>query len=133
MQRIASAALLMLVLPVAQAQPVKCVGADGKVRYVDAAQAGVECKPVENKLEIAPGAPVPAGARAKPAAPDHSAGRVQEAENRLAEARRQLAEQEATRSGDERNYARVQERLKPYQDAVQAAEQELELARRGDR
>ena len=29
-----------------------------------------------------------------------------------------LAEQESIRSGDERNYARVLERLKPYQDEV---------------
>jgi hypothetical protein len=133
MQRIAFAVLLALLLPVTHAQPVKCVGKDGKVRYVDAAQAGDECKPVENRLEVAPGAPT--AARPKPAAapPDQSAERIQAAEKRLAEARRQLAEQEATRSGDERNYARMLERLKPYQDAVENAQQELEMARRGDR
>ena len=36
----------------------------------------------------------------------------------LSEARRALSEQEATRMGDERNYQRVQERLKPFQEAV---------------
>jgi hypothetical protein len=36
----------------------------------------------------------------------------------LDEARQALAEQEAIREGGERNYARVLERLKPYQDAV---------------
>ena len=36
----------------------------------------------------------------------------------LNEAKKALAEQEAVREGNERNYARVQERLKPYQDAV---------------
>jgi chromosome segregation ATPase len=36
----------------------------------------------------------------------------------LNEAKKALAEQESVREGNERNYARVQERLKPYQDAV---------------
>ena len=36
----------------------------------------------------------------------------------LEEARQALAEQEAIRSGDERNYQRVLDRLKPYQDKV---------------
>jgi hypothetical protein len=39
-------------------------------------------------------------------------------EERLAQARRELAEQESTRSGDERNYQRVLDRLKPYQEQV---------------
>jgi hypothetical protein len=39
-------------------------------------------------------------------------------EQKLNEARLALAEQESVRYGDERNYARVLERLKPYQDAV---------------
>ncbi|MFN0314411.1 MAG: DUF4124 domain-containing protein [Burkholderiales bacterium] len=37
----------------------------------------------------------------------------------LEEARQALAEQEATRGGDERNYQRVLDRLKPYQDKVE--------------
>ncbi len=36
----------------------------------------------------------------------------------LDDARRALAEQQTQRSGDERNYSRVQERLKPFQEAV---------------
>ena len=39
-------------------------------------------------------------------------------EEQLAQAQKALAEQESIRQGDERNYARVLERLKPYQDAV---------------
>ncbi len=52
--------------------------------------------------------------------------RLAEAESSLAEAKKQLADQEAIRSGDERNYARVLERLKPFQEAVQNAEKEVE-------
>jgi hypothetical protein len=39
-------------------------------------------------------------------------------EGRLSEARKALLEQEAIRTGDERNYQKVLDRLKPYQDAV---------------
>jgi hypothetical protein len=46
-------------------------------------------------------------------------------EERLEQARRALAEQESIRTGDERNYQRVLERLKPYQDAVAQAEKNV--------
>ena len=43
----------------------------------------------------------------------------------LDDARKALAEQQALRSGDERNYSRVQERLKPFQEAVAAHEKNI--------
>jgi hypothetical protein len=43
---------------------------------------------------------------------------LQNEQQQLAAAKQSLAEQEAIRNGDERNYARVLDRLKPYQDAV---------------
>jgi septal ring factor EnvC (AmiA/AmiB activator) len=43
----------------------------------------------------------------------------------LDDARRALAEQQAERSGDERNYSRVQERLKPFQEAVATHEKNI--------
>ena len=46
-------------------------------------------------------------------------------QNALAEARRALSEQEAVRYGDERNYERVRERLKPYQEAVEVHEKNI--------
>ena len=46
-------------------------------------------------------------------------------EQLLDEARKQLAQQEATRNGDERNYARVLERLEPYQRAVKLHEDNI--------
>ena len=48
----------------------------------------------------------------------------------LTEARRALSEQEAVRFGDERNYERVQERLKPYQEAVEAHEKNVASIKR---
>jgi phage shock protein A len=43
----------------------------------------------------------------------------------LIKAREALAQQESIRQGDERNYARVLERLKPYQDQVAAHEKKI--------
>ena len=48
----------------------------------------------------------------------------------LAEARKKLSEQEAIRSGDEKNYARVLERLKPYQDTVEVHEKNVDALKR---
>jgi septal ring factor EnvC (AmiA/AmiB activator) len=44
----------------------------------------------------------------------------------LEEARQALAEQEASRSGDERNYQRVLDRLKPYQDKVEQHQRNID-------
>jgi hypothetical protein len=51
-------------------------------------------------------------------------------ETLLADAKRKLAEQEAVRSGDERNYAKVLERLQPYKDAIEVHSKNIEALRR---
>jgi hypothetical protein len=48
----------------------------------------------------------------------------------LADARKKLSEQEAIRSGDEKNYSRVLERLKPYQDTVEVHQKNVEALKR---
>jgi hypothetical protein len=48
----------------------------------------------------------------------------------LDQARKELAEQEAVRYGDERNYARVLERLQKYKDSVEVHEKNVESLRR---
>ena len=48
----------------------------------------------------------------------------------LAKARQDLAAQEAVRSGDERNYARVEERLQPFKDSVETHQKNIEALRR---
>ena len=48
----------------------------------------------------------------------------------LADARKKLIEQEAVRSGNESNYAKVLERLKPYQDTVEVHEKNVEALKR---
>ncbi len=54
-----------------------------------------------------------------------------EAENRqLAQAKEQLASQEAVRSGNERNYERFLERVQPYRDAVSTHERNIDALKR---
>jgi septal ring factor EnvC (AmiA/AmiB activator) len=48
----------------------------------------------------------------------------------LGDARKKLSEQEAIRNGDEKNYARVLDRLKPYQDTVEVHEKNVEALKR---
>lgn len=51
-------------------------------------------------------------------------------EKLLEQARKELEEQESVRYGDERNYARVLERLQKYKDAVELHEKNIESLRR---
>lgn len=55
---------------------------------------------------------------------------LQREQSLLEQARKELAEQEAVRYGDERNYARVLERLQKYKDAVEVHEKNVESLRR---
>jgi hypothetical protein len=144
MSRLAFAASLFLLAAGAAAEPVKCVDASGKIRYLDESMAGeAKCKPVRDAMNIvAPQDPPEArpetteGRRRPPRASPRGAEtdtRLADAEGRLADAKSKLAEQEAFREGGERNYARVQERLQPFRDAVERAQQEVEQMRRESR
>jgi septal ring factor EnvC (AmiA/AmiB activator) len=54
---------------------------------------------------------------------------LQNEQQLLSDARQKLAEQEGIRAGDERNYARVIERLKPFQEAVEQHSKNIEQLR----
>jgi hypothetical protein len=132
------AALLLLLCPFAAgAEPVKCVDAAGKTRYIDSTLAGQEkCTPVKGAIAVVPSqapAPRPAPSAQRPAASKEqqaaSAEEIADAQRRLDDARKALAEQQAIRQGGERNFARVQERLAPFEDDVKNAEEALESAK----
>jgi hypothetical protein len=147
MSRLLFSALLFLIAAGAGAEPVKCVDASGKVRYVDSTAIGAEtCKAVKEGINTVTPQAAPSAAesremrRARPRqaspSPDSSVqneARLAEAQEKLAEAQKNLAEQKAIRLGGERNYARVEERLQPFQEAVQRAQQEVEQLRRESR
>src|SRR5258706_10473970 len=115
------------------ADPVKCVDANGKVRYVDSSAPGTEnCKPVTAETNVV--RPQSGGNTVSPAPASSGPGQrdasLLAAQNDLEDAKRKLAEQEGIRNGDERNYQRVLDRLKPYQDAVERAQQNLDRVQR---
>jgi hypothetical protein len=107
---------------------------------------GKDCRIVQQQrvtvvpgTKAAPKAPSPAGFP-KESATDRSTARekqrqtlekelVQE-QDLLAQAQRKLAEQESIRGGDEKNYAKVLERLQPYRDAVEVHTKNVEALKR---
>jgi septal ring factor EnvC (AmiA/AmiB activator) len=143
--------------PAARAQqpPVteiwKCRNAEGHWTYTnDRNEAEKQkCEIVTRQVNVAPAPPKPAPPAAKGARPsdfpketanDRASARERQREvlekelateqTALAKAKDELAAQEAVRSGDERNYARVEERLQPYKDSVETHEKNIEALRR---
>ena len=117
----------------ASQQAQKCVNAKGETYYTNKPAQGDKCTPVGAAISV-----VPAGRTAPPTNPQAAERETQRmnqqrelesAERQLADARKALAEQEAIRTGDERNYQRVLDRLKPYQDRVAEAEKNVERLR----
>ena len=107
---------------------------------------GKDCRIVQQqRVTVMPGtkpgakAPTPAGfpkespadrASAKVKQRETLERELQQEEQLLADARRKLAEQEAIRSGDERNYAKVLQRLRPYKDSVEVHEKNVDALKR---
>lgn len=136
MKRLLPVLLFPLCAGAAAAETVRCLDAAGKTVYADSgdAQKYRNCRPVRSELNIVapqPGAQTRAQSpAAQPRADGAAQANLKALEQRLEAAQKALAEQEAIRTGDERNYQRVLDRLKPYQDAVAAAQLQLERARR---
>jgi hypothetical protein len=146
MLRIGASILLLVSAPaLAQIQTLwNCKDKDGRTTITSqkADTAGKDCRVVsEERVNVAP------AQKAKPPAnfPRESASERQVSKNKqretleneltqeqsmLADARKKLAEQEAIRTGDEKNYARVLERLKPYQDTVEVHQKNVEALKR---
>jgi hypothetical protein len=116
----------------------KCTDAQGHVSYSQTPEPGKRC--VEATLppvqvipaQRAPEGASPRGGDERPAAqPGGTDTDIAAAQKALDEARKKLAEQEAIRYGDERNYQKVLDRLKPYQDEVARAEARLKQLQQG--
>ena len=132
----------------------KCRGADGRWTYTNDRREAEQkkCQVVTRQINVAP-SPAPRAAPAAPAAPsarpegfprESASERASRSassrdiletelateETALAKAREDLAAQEAVRYGNERNYARVLERLQPYKDSVETHEKNIEALKR---
>lgn len=120
---------LALSLP-AQAELYKCIDADGRVTYSETRIPKAKCSVAGGNVSVMP-YQAPAARPASPAATPRTdqanalQQQIAEQEAALAEARKALQEQENIRLGDEKNYQRVLDRLKPYQDKVAEIEKRL--------
>jgi septal ring factor EnvC (AmiA/AmiB activator) len=128
----------------------KCVEPDGRAHYTNIKKEtdGKNCTIVTKEVSVVPGAPPqqrPAAAAAPANFPkvdretqkarDDSRRRILEdelaaEEKSLADAKTKLAEQESVRQGDEKNYQRVLDRLKPFQEAVERHERNIVALRK---
>jgi hypothetical protein len=131
-----------------------CRDKEGKTHVTNVREdtRGMDCRVVEQRVTVVPAGPsssTTTTARARMSTPTDypretpskraSAKEKQrqilerelEEERGLLEKSRQaLADQEAVRYGDERNYARVLARLKPYQDTVEVHQKNVEALER---
>jgi len=151
------AAATVALSPAHAQQPVteifKCKTADGRWTYTnDRIEAEKQkCEVVTRQINVAPAPkpappPPPPTRSARPSEfPKETPSERMSARERqkdilekelaseqaaLAKAKEELAAQESVRSGDERNYARVLERLQPYKDSVETHQKNIEALRR---
>ena len=127
----------------AQGEIYKCPDATGRPTYTNVKRdtAGKSCTMVSREVSVVPAIPVVRSVQpTKASAPttlsrDESRRKILENEleseqRLLSDARQKLAQQEGARDGDERNYVRVQDRLKPYQDTVELHQKNIEQLQR---
>jgi hypothetical protein len=146
--------LALLAPSFAHAEIYKCVDADGRTTYTNDRTAAKGCKQLQQDQPVSS---MPAPQRAPAAAPSGSSStspssfprvtpdtqrarddtrrkvleqELASEEGALAEAQKQLAEQEAVRLGDERNYQKVLDRLQPFKDKVELHQRNIEALRR---
>ena len=157
MLRTAALAMTALVALAAHAQqpPVteifKCKGADGHWTYTNDRRDAekLKCEVVTRQTNT-PAAQrsrsqyPPASPRSnsfpKESATDRASARERQREilekelsteqAALAKARQDLTAQEQIRTGDERNYSRVEERLRPYKDSIETHEKNIDALKR---
>lgn len=136
----------------------KCVDAGGRPLYTSDRRdtANRKCELVSREVTVVPAPPKPAAAPAKAgngakAAPSPAGFPKEDAASRasakdrqreilerelkqeqdlLAKAKQELSAQESVRTGDEKNYARVLERLQKYKDNVEVHEKNVEALKR---
>jgi len=122
----------------------KCKSADGKWTYTNDRNEAekLKCETVTRQVNVAPATRAPANSSGFPkeSAEQRASARERQREvlekelateqAALAKARQDLAAQEAVRTGDERNYARVEQRLQPFKDSVETHEKNIEALKR---
>jgi septal ring factor EnvC (AmiA/AmiB activator) len=123
----------------------RCIDADGRRHYTNSKKetAGMKCELVTSQINVAPPLTKPpprASNFPRETARESATARERQREilqkelaseeAALVRARQALAEQESQRSGEERNYARVLERLQPLKDSVENHEKNIAALKR---
>lgn len=135
----------------AQADTFKCMDANGRATYTNIKEEtkGKNCRVVRREISVVPAIPAtpkaaPSRADSEESSPagfprvdratqkrrDDARRRILEDElsneqEALAQAKAELARQESIRTGDERNYQRVLDRLQRYKDDVERHEKNV--------
>ena len=138
--------LLTCLPPLASAEMWKCVDPDGNTRYTNVKGDAKGCKGLTlEPMNTAPGQRSQQASQKPTNFPSvdndtqrsRDAGRRKILEQELAQeqlqldaAKKQLAEQKDTRAGSEKNFARVEERLAPFEGKVKLHESNIESLRR---
>lgn len=142
MKRSAIGLIACLVTVPAVADIYKCTDGTGHVTYANSGGAGCRKLAIDRVTTVPAAAPrsatpaeFPRVGGGEQRARDNDRRRILESElvseeAALDKARAALTEQEGIRLGDERNYQRVLDRLKPFQDQVALHERNVEALRK---
>jgi Domain of unknown function (DUF4124) len=141
--------VLVLAAP-ARGDTFKCIDANGRATYTNMKDEtkGQNCSVVMREISVVPAIPPARNAAANPSPAgfpkvdpatqknrDVARRRILEEElsgeeKALAQAKTELTEQESIRTGDEKNYQRVLDRLQKYKDEVERHEKNVEALKK---
>lgn len=128
----------------------KCMDANGRATYTNIKEEtkGKNCTLVMREISVVPAIPRERAAAKAPSPPgfpkvdpatqrsrDDARRRILEdelssEEKALVQAKAELSQQESVRSGNEKNYQRVLDRLQPYKDKVERHEKNVAALKR---
>jgi len=145
-----AAALVFVLAGPARGDTFKCIDANGRATYTNMKEEtkGKNCSVVMREISVVPAVPPARSAAANPSPAgfpkvdpatqknrDGARRRILEEElsgeeKALAQAKTELTEQESIRTGDEKNYQRVLDRLQKYKDEVERHEKNVEALKK---
>ena len=134
----------------AWADTFKCMDANGRATYTNMKEEtkGKNCTVVMREISVVPAIPAARAAKATPSPAgfpkvdpatqktrDDSRRRIlgeelSNEEKALAQAKAELTQQESIRSGNEKNYQRVLDRLQPYKENIERHEKNVAALKR---
>ena len=144
------AALAFVLAAPARGDTFKCIDANGRATYTNMKEEtkGKNCSVVMREISVVPAVPPARSAAANPSPAgfpkvdpatqknrDGARRRILEEElggeeKALAQARTELTAQESIRTGDEKNYQRVLDRLQKYKDEVERHQKNVEALKK---